>query len=112
MPKPMSALEMTPSLPRGVPDQARAQDSDREGTLSFLLLPHFLSCSCPTFAEPSAPAHSFPVQQPGTSLLSPITFPRPLNFWCLQHPSGSQSSFLCRHPLEHPSPSFCGLDSI
>lgn len=47
MPKPTSALDMTPSLPRGVPDQARAQDSDREGTLSFLLLPYFLQSPQP-----------------------------------------------------------------
>lgn len=41
-PKTMPALEMTLSLPQGVPDQARAQDSAREGTLPCLLLPYFL----------------------------------------------------------------------
>lgn len=58
-------------------------------------------------AEPSAPARSLPFQQPGTSLLSPITFPTPPNFWSLpkQLPvPGIQ--------LEHPSPSFLRLDSI
>lgn len=99
-PKPMSALETTPSLPRGVPGQARAQDSDREGTLSCLLLP-------------SAPAHSLPFQQPGRSLLSPLTFPTPPNFWWLQHPRWlpKQLSVPSIH-LEHPTPSFCGLNSI
>lgn len=41
-PKTMLALEVTLPLPRGVPDQARAQDSDRKGTLPCLLLPYFL----------------------------------------------------------------------
>lgn len=57
-------------------------------------------------AEPSAPVRSFPVQQPSTSLLSPITLPSPLNFWWLQHPRWLPKQLpVPGIQLEHPSPS-------
>lgn len=79
----MSAPEMSPSLPRGVPGQTRAQDCDREGTLSCLLSPYFLQSPQPLLVYRLSGSQA------------PLCSPQ-LLFQPLQTSGRCQSSFLCQ----------------
>lgn len=90
---------MTASLPRDVPGQARAQDSDREGTLSCLLLPYFLQSPQPQLV------HCLSSSQ--APLCSPQLLFQPLQtFDGCSTPGAARPASCARHPAGASEPLF------